>query len=301
MVMRSESDRNPRPRASCAEVATFAVAIVSKAFFIASIISTEPASASPETFPREAAALSTARSSISLQPPPPGSRPTPTSTSPCIKLSVRLARSGVQRDFRAAAQAQAERRGDHRLRRKLDRLRHALKLADGEVDIVPLFFLHAHQQQHQVGADGKIRGIVGDDESVEVVAGAAGLQRLNDQADDVGSRASSSWSETRCRPRRRPDRSATRRNFSSPRRWISSRPSPTTRPRELQPVASCRLPVPNTYVLTLISDRRRTTTSGPPPATFPRSPRPACLLFSCERRWLPRRRRPKVRRDRVPS
>ena len=98
-----------------------------------------------------------------------------------VEFGVRLARCGVQRNFRAAAQAQAERRGRRRLRRKLDRLRHALKLADGEVNVVPLFFLHAHEQQHQVGADGKIRGVVGDDERVEVVAGAAGLQRLTDQ------------------------------------------------------------------------------------------------------------------------
>ena len=36
MVIRSEFERKPRPRASWAEVATFAVAMVSKAFFIAS-------------------------------------------------------------------------------------------------------------------------------------------------------------------------------------------------------------------------------------------------------------------------
>jgi hypothetical protein len=58
------------------------VAIVSKAFFMASIISTEPASASGDDLPRDADAVSTARSSISLHPPPPGNSPTPTSTSP---------------------------------------------------------------------------------------------------------------------------------------------------------------------------------------------------------------------------
>src|SRR5246127_1168487 len=82
IVIVSESDKNPSPPASCAEVATFAVAIVSKVFFMASIISTEPASASPEDLPRDATAVSTARSNISLQPPPPGSSPTPTSTNP---------------------------------------------------------------------------------------------------------------------------------------------------------------------------------------------------------------------------
>ena len=40
--------------------------------------------------------------------------------------------------------------------RELDGLRHALELPDGQIDFVPLFFLHGHQQQHQVGADGKV-------------------------------------------------------------------------------------------------------------------------------------------------
>ncbi len=41
-----------------------------------------------------------------------------------------------------------------------------------EIHVVPLFFLHAHQQQHQIRADGKIRRVVGDHERVEVVARA---------------------------------------------------------------------------------------------------------------------------------
>jgi len=42
------------------------------------------------------------------------------------------------------------------VRRELNRLRHVLELADGEVDVVPLFFLHAHEQQHEVGAHGEL-------------------------------------------------------------------------------------------------------------------------------------------------
>src|SRR5438270_409464 len=41
MLIRSELDKKPSPRASCADVAIFAVAMVSKIFFIASIISTD--------------------------------------------------------------------------------------------------------------------------------------------------------------------------------------------------------------------------------------------------------------------
>ena len=78
IVMLSEFLRKPRPRASWADVATLAVAMVSKIFFIASISSTD----SPRPPGRIDSALSTARSSISLQPPAPGSKPTPTSTNP---------------------------------------------------------------------------------------------------------------------------------------------------------------------------------------------------------------------------
>ena len=62
-------------------------------------------------------------------------------------------------------------------------------MADREVNVVPLFFLHAHEQQHQVGAYGKIRCIVGDDEGVEVIAGTAGLQRLKNQTNNVSAQA----------------------------------------------------------------------------------------------------------------
>src|SRR6266567_2285652 len=96
-----------------------------------------------------------------------------------------LAGGGVQRNFRAAAEAKAEWRRNYRLRRELNGLRHPLELADGEVHLVPLFFLDAHEQQHEIGADREIRGIVGDDEGVEAVAGAARLERLRNQRDDV--------------------------------------------------------------------------------------------------------------------
>jgi len=81
----------------------------------------------------------------------------------------------VERDFTAAAEGESEGRDYYGFRREFDGLRHALELADGEVDVVPLFFLDGHEQEHQVGADGKILGVVGDDEGVEVVAGATGL------------------------------------------------------------------------------------------------------------------------------
>ena len=60
-------------------------------------------------------------------------------------------------------------------------------MADHQIDIVPFFFLHAHQQQHQIRTNGKIRGIVGNDECVEMIAGSAGFQGLQNQPHDVGS------------------------------------------------------------------------------------------------------------------
>src|ERR1019366_4254816 len=146
MVIRSDVDRNPSPRASSAEVATFAVAMVSNAFFIASISSTD----SPRASGRIDAALSTARSRVQRYSAPPAER-------------------------------ESEGRDHHRLGRKFDGLRHALKLTDGEVHVVPLFFLDGHEQEHQVGAYGKILRVVGNDEGVEGVARSARLQRLEDQ------------------------------------------------------------------------------------------------------------------------
>lgn len=103
-----------------------------------------------------------------------------------VEFGVGLAGCGVQGNFRAATQAQAERRGYHGFRGELDGLGHALELADDEINIVPLFFLHAHEQEHEVGTDGKIRGVVGDDEGVEVIAWAAGFQGLTNKLEDVG-------------------------------------------------------------------------------------------------------------------
>src|ERR1019366_6487694 len=103
-----------------------------------------------------------------------------------VELGVRLASGGVQRDFATAAERESEGRAHHRLRRKFYGLRHALKLTDGEVHVVPLFLLDRHEQQHHVGADGKIRRVVGDDESVEAIARSARLQRLENQRDNVG-------------------------------------------------------------------------------------------------------------------
>src|SRR5207302_1227920 len=42
-----------------------------------------------------------------------------------------------------------------------------------------------HEQQHEVGADGKISGVVGDDKGVEVISRSARFQGLTNKTDDV--------------------------------------------------------------------------------------------------------------------
>ena len=57
---------------------------------------------------------------------------------------------------------------------------------DGKFDVVPLLFLHAEQELHQVGADGEVAGIAGDDEGFEVGDGfRSRLESLGDEADDI--------------------------------------------------------------------------------------------------------------------
>ena len=51
------------------------------------------------------------------------------------------------------------------------------------MQIVPFLFLRGHQQQHQIGADGKIRGLVGDHHGVEI--GFEALHAGVNHRDDV--------------------------------------------------------------------------------------------------------------------
>ena len=98
---------------------------------------------------------------------------------------MRLPRRSVQRHFAAAAQRHAEGRHHHRLGGKFDGLGHALEAADGQIHLVPIFLLNRHQQQHDVGAYGKMLRVVADDEGVEAVARPARLQRLRNELHNV--------------------------------------------------------------------------------------------------------------------
>ena len=103
-----------------------------------------------------------------------------------VELGVGLARGGVERYLDAAAEAHAVGRDDDGARAELDGLRHVLEGADGHLDLVPLLFLDGEEELHEVGADGEVGGVAGDDEGLEVGDGfAGGLQGLGDEADDV--------------------------------------------------------------------------------------------------------------------
>ena len=63
---------------------------------------------------------------------------------------------------------------------------HALKAAHGKMKVVPFLFLRGDEQQQQIGAGGKIRGLVGDDHGVEFRAEAlhSGLHHGGDVVAD---------------------------------------------------------------------------------------------------------------------
>ncbi len=77
---------------------------------------------------------------------------------------MRLAARGVEADFRAAAEGEAEGRDHDGPRAELDGRGHLLESANGAVDFFPLAFLRDEQELHQVGADAEVVAIAGDDE-----------------------------------------------------------------------------------------------------------------------------------------
>ena len=79
----------------------------------------------------------------------------------------------VQADFAAAAERQALRRDDDRARRVLEREIGVLEVAHGEVQVVPFLLLRGDQEQQEIGAGGKIHGLVGDDHGVEILGAGA--------------------------------------------------------------------------------------------------------------------------------
>ncbi len=106
------------------------------------------------------------------------------------QTDIRLRRGvdlrAVQDDFAAAAQRHALRRNDDGARRILQRQVDVLELPHGHVDLVPLLLLRRHEQQHQVGADGKIRRLVGHHHCFKVRPQAldAGVQHGHQVAAD---------------------------------------------------------------------------------------------------------------------
>ena len=85
-----------------------------------------------------------------------------------VGFSVRLAARGVQADFRAAAEGEAEGRGDDRARAEFDGRGHLLEVVNDAGQLVPLAFLRGEKELHEVGADGEVFAVAGDDEAGEI-------------------------------------------------------------------------------------------------------------------------------------
>ena len=98
----------------------------------------------------------------------------------------RLHAIAVQRNFRAAAERQAGRRGDDRNGAVAQRHGRLLERADHHVELVPVAFLRLEQDEHQVRAGGEIRRVVADDQRLAALGGFlhAGLQHLDGVAAD---------------------------------------------------------------------------------------------------------------------
>ncbi len=90
----------------------------------------------------------------------------------------------VETEFAAAAKRHALRGGDDGFGRVLDRQIHVLELAHGEMQLVPLLLLRGDKNEHEVCADGKIRGLVGDHHRVEI--GIKPFNTLVQHGDQVG-------------------------------------------------------------------------------------------------------------------
>ncbi len=73
----------------------------------------------------------------------------------------------MERDLHAAAQRQTKRRDHDRLGRVLEGHIGVLEGAHGLVNLLPLLFLRAHEQKHEVGSDAEIRALVANHHGVE--------------------------------------------------------------------------------------------------------------------------------------
>ena len=81
---------------------------------------------------------------------------------------MRLAARSVEADFGAATESQAKGRGNDRARTEFDGRRHLLEVVDEARELVPFALLCSEKELHQIGADGEIVAVAGDDETGEI-------------------------------------------------------------------------------------------------------------------------------------
>ena len=80
---------------------------------------------------------------------------------------MRLAQSRMHGEFGSPAQTHPKWSGNYRTLAEFDGLGHPLELPDAQLDFIPLFVLYRQQELHQIGADGEILRVAGNDEAVE--------------------------------------------------------------------------------------------------------------------------------------
>src|SRR5215469_7132688 len=99
-----------------------------------------------------------------------------------------LAPSCMKRNLSAPAKTEPERRDHDRSLAKLDGLRHSLKAADHQIDLVPFLILDCDEKLHDIGARRKIRCVPCDDKAVKVRhCSTARPQFLLQKRDDISS------------------------------------------------------------------------------------------------------------------
>ncbi len=117
-------------------------------------------------------------------PPPPGIRSDASLNEADVGFGSSVNFRGVEADFAAAAEGHALRRGDDRLWRIFDGKIHVLELLHGHVEFVPLLLLRTDENKHEICADGKVGGLIGNDHGVEI--GIEALDAFVDHGDEIG-------------------------------------------------------------------------------------------------------------------
>jgi len=135
-----------------------------------------------------------------------------------------LTTRGVKANLRAAAEGQSEGRGDHRARAVLDGHGHLLEAMNDRAQLFPFALLRCHEELHQVGADGEIFAVAGNEKPAKSrTASESGLSTAEANASTSPPMAFLSECSS-IQPMPSPDRRARLRHWSGQFRWSGGSP-----------------------------------------------------------------------------